>query len=122
MRLSKFMFLTVFVTSFSLLYVYQQTEIFRLAYVGQKKSTDFQDLLDKNSLLRYNIEKSASLVRIGTKVSRASDFEMPETYKLVRLSRPLENARFSKHVYKEESVFSRLFGIKRQAEAKTVNP
>lgn len=116
------MFLTVFVTSFSLLYVYQQTEIFRLAYVGQKKSTDFQDLLDKNSLLRYNIEKSASLVRIGTKVSRASDFEMPETYKLVRLSRPLENARFSKHVYKEESVFSRLFGIKRQAEAKTVNP
>jgi len=123
MRLHKFLFLTVFITSFSLLYVYQQTEILRQAYVGQKKTATFQDLLDKNSFLRYNIEKSASLTRIGSKISITSDYEMPDTYRLVKLNTNLENTRLSKHVIiKKESVFSRIFGIKRQAEAQTINP
>jgi hypothetical protein len=52
------------VTLFSLLYVYQQTEILHLAYVGQKRVTAFEDLFDKNSVLRYNINKSSSLVHI----------------------------------------------------------
>lgn len=123
MKLSRFLLVTFFFTSFSLLYVYQQTEIVRLAYAGQKRVANFQDLLDRNSFLRYNMEKSASLTRVGNKISGGiSAYEMPDTYKLVKLSKPLENLRLSKHAYKQESLFSRLFGIKRQAEAKTISP
>lgn len=122
MKLSKFLTFAVFITAFALLYVYQQSEIFRFAYTGQKKQARFADLLDNNSLLRYNIEKSASLVRIGNRLSKAPEFEMPTSYRLVRLTQPLENLSLAQHVYNKEGMLSRLFGIKRQAEAKTISP
>lgn len=122
MRLSRFLSIVGFITFFSLLYVYQQTEILRLAYVGQKKIATFEDLLDKNSILRYNINKSASLVRIGNRLSERADFQMPDTYRLVRLTSSKGNLRINTQAFKKESVISRLFGIKRQAEAKTINP
>lgn len=121
MRLSKFLLIVSFVTFFALLYVWQQTEIFRLAYEGQRKITLCQDLLDKNTFLRYNREKSASLIQIGTKFSKVSDFQMPDAYRLVRLSQPLENARAGSSMYRRESLISRIFSIKRQAEAKTTD-
>lgn len=121
MKLSKFLTLSGLITLFSLLYVYQQTEILRLAYMGQKKIAVFEDLLDKNSILRYNIGKSSSLVHIGTRISERADFQMPDTYKLVRLAAPEERLSVSS-LFKRENVVSRLFGIKRQAEAKTINP
>ncbi len=120
MRLSGFMCLAVFGTLFSLLYVYQQTEIFRLAYDGQKKVSLVEDLLDKNTILRYNISQNSSLIRIGNKVSSGTDFQMPDTYKLVKLTYPLAGSQANKYVIKKETVVSRLFGIKRQAEAKTI--
>ena len=86
MRLNKFLSMAFFVTFFSLLYVYQQSEIIRLAYAGQKQRMVFQDLLDKNSVLRYNIERSASLVSIGSNISGNSDFQMPDKYQLVKLT------------------------------------
>ncbi len=122
MKIPKFFTVIIFITAFALLYVYQQSEIFRLAYVGQKKQVHFADLLDNNSLLRYNIGKSASLVRIGSRVSNGPEFEMPTSYRLVRLTQPLENLSLAQHVYVKESMLSRLFGIKRQAEAKTISP
>ena len=120
MKLSKFLLMVSFITLFSLLYVHQQTEIFRLAYTGQKKLSVFQDLLDKNTILRYNIAKNASLTRIGNKVSLAYDFEMPDTYRLVKLTHPL--LRVSQRMPKKETLLSRLFGVKREAQAKTINP
>lgn len=123
MKLHRFLLVTFIFTSFSLLYVYQQTEIVCLAYAGQKRVADFQDLLDRNSFLRYNMEKSVSLTRVGNKISGGVNvYEMPDTYKLVKLNKPLENLRLRQHTYKQESLLSRLFGIKRQAEAKTINP
>ncbi len=121
MRTSKFLSIIASVTFLSLLYVYQQTEIFRLAYMGQKNMTVFQDLLDKNSILRYNIEQKASLVDIVNKVSDSVDFQMPDTYRLVRLTSPREGLRLAGHRIKKENILSRLFSIKRQAEAKTIN-
>ncbi|MCX5702418.1 MAG: hypothetical protein NTW64_05560 [Candidatus Omnitrophica bacterium] len=119
MRLSKFLLIVSFVTFFAILYVWQQTEIFRLAYEGERKIALYQDMFDKNAFLRYNREKSASLIQIGTKFSKVSDFEMPDAYRLVRLSRPLENVRAGRNMYRKESLISRIFSIKRQAEAKT---
>jgi len=124
MRLSKFLSSVTIVTLFSLLYVYQQTEVFRLAYVGQKKSAYLADLLDKTNILRYNIDKKASLVEIGSKISGCADFQMPDTYRLVRLSPGQEGLRLEarQNAPLRQTVFSRIFGINRQAEAKTIEP
>ena len=122
MKLPKFLFAAGCITLFALLYVYQQSEIFRLAYLGQKKITYSQDLLDINTVLRYNISKNASLVRIGDKISSNADFQMPNTYRLVKLSRPLNGLRVSQYVPKKETLIARIFGIKREAQAKTINP
>lgn len=109
-------------TCLSLLYVYQETEIFRLAYVGQKKQVVFEDLLDKNSILRYNIKRNASLVQIGARVEGSADFQMPDTYRLVRLAPSGEGLKVKEGSSNRQTLVSRLFGIKRQAEATTINP
>jgi len=105
---------------FSLLYVYQQTEIFRLAYVGQKKLVALEELLDKNTYLRYNIERNASLVQIGDRVSGNADFQMPDSYRLVRLVPSKEGFRLRAPASGKETLVSRIFGVKRQAEAETI--
>ena len=110
------------VTLFSLLYVYQQTEILRLAYSEQRQYAVFQELLDKNSVLRYNIEKNCSLVNIGGSVSNHADFQMPDKYQLARLVPSKEGVTFTQGTANKETLLARIFGIKRQAEARTVNP
>lgn len=122
MKLPRFLLTIVSITLFSLLYVYQQTEIFRLAYEGQNKISRLDDLLDKNTILRYNIETNTSLISIGDKVANNTDFEMPDAYRLVKLIRPLEGLKISQYISKKETLLSRIFGIKRQAEAKTISP
>lgn len=120
MRLSKFLSITCGVTLFSILYVSQQTEIFRLAYMGERKASFFNDLVDKNAVLRYNIQRNSSLTVIGTKVPQSAAFEIPDTYQVVRLA-PREGLRFaSGEPLRKENMFSRIFSVKRQAEAKTV--
>jgi len=123
MRLSKFLLLVIFITCFCLLYVYQQTEIFRLAYIGQKKSAVFNDFLDKNTMLRYNINKNSSLVLIDNRVSGYAKFEMPDSYRVVKLVYPQKGLRIANQSRssKLQNIATALFGIKRQAEARTIN-
>jgi hypothetical protein len=120
MRLSRFLSLIIAATAFSLLYVYQQSDIYRLAYTIQKQQVTFQDLLDKNTVLRYNIESNASLIRIGDRISESKNFQMPDNYRLLVLANA-NTAGTVKHVAGKESLVSRIFGIKRQAEAGIVN-
>jgi len=122
MRMNKFLSMIICVTLFSLLYVYQQTEILRLAYSEQRQYAVFQELLDKNSILRYSIEKNCSLVNIGGSVSDHSDFQMPDKYQLVRLVPSKEGVTFARGAANKETLLARVFGIKRQAEARTINP
>ena len=122
MRISRFVAVVSFITCFSLLYVYQQSEIFRLAYVGQKKQAYFQDLLDKNTILRYNVERNASLISIGNKISGSNDFQMPDSYRLVKLSATKEGFRINSENPAKQTMIARIFGIKSQAEAETINP
>jgi len=117
MRQNKFLSLIIFVTFFSILYVYQQSEIVRLAYAEQKQNLVFQELLDKNSVLRYNIEKSCSLVNIGTALLSNSDFQMPDKYQLVKLVPSSTGLTLAQHTANNETLFSRIFGVKRQAVA-----
>jgi hypothetical protein len=121
MKLSKFLLFATCITFFAVLYVYQQTEVFRLAYMGQKKSAVFQVLLDKNTILRYNKARNASLINIANRVSKGGDFQMPETYRLVRLT-SAKRVTAKNRTPKKQNLITRFFSIKRQAEAKTIGP
>jgi len=122
LRISRFLSIATFVTCLSLLYVWQQTEIFRFAYTGQKKLVLYQDLLDKNNFLRYNIKKQASLVQIGSKISKYSDFQMPDTYRLVRVAPVGKGVRLAQKPAPAGTILSRFFSIKQEAQARTINP
>jgi hypothetical protein len=121
MKVSTFLMVVTVGTAVAVLYVFQQTEIFRLAYACQKNHAAFQELLDKNTVLRYNIQKSASLIRIGDKVSRQENFQLPDAYRLVKLKCPPTLVRVSQPQPQRETLVYRLFGIKREAEARTLN-
>ena len=122
MRLSKFFSTIVFVTSFCVLYVYQQSEIFRLAYLGQKKQAIFTELLDKNTALRYNINKSSSLVNIGARINGTNDFQMPDNYRFVKFVASSGSLKLADQNQGRESLLAKIFGLKREAQAKTINP
>ena len=122
MKLTKFLSVVVFITSFSVLYVYQQSEIFRLAYLGQKKQTTFDGLLDKNTALRYNIKKNSSLVNIGNRISGDEDFQMPDNYRFVKLVSSKDGLRVADQNQGKEGLLARIFSLNREAQAKTINP
>lgn len=121
MKLSKFLSIIGLVTAVSCLYVYQQTEILRLAYAGEKRKAAFEELLDKNNFLRYNLEKGISLVRIGERASKTNDYEMPDNYRLVVSGYGRQDLWTQAQKPKPESLISRIFSVKRQAEAKTIS-
>lgn len=123
MRTLRFFAISIFVTFICLIYVYQQTEIYRLGYINQKKLIAFQDLLDKNSILRYNMEKRTSLIDVTNRFNNDKELQMPQDYRLVRLSsQQLDSSLARSKGLKQENIFVRIFGLKRQAEAKTINP
>lgn len=122
MKLTKFFSAVVFITSFSVLYVYQQSEIFRLAYLGQKKQSIFTELLDKNTALKYNINKSSSLVKIGARMGAASDFGMPDNYRFVKFVSSPAGLKLVDQSQAREGLLARIFSLKREAQAKTINP
>lgn len=122
MKMPKFLSMAVSITCFSLIYVHQQTEIFRLGYVSQKRQAVFDDLLDKNTVLRYNIARNASLVHLGDKLPGPRDLEMPNTYRLMRVASLKSKAKATQQFVKKETLLSRMFSVKRVAEARPINP
>jgi hypothetical protein len=123
MRLSRFLSAVLFITFLSCIYVRQQTEVFCLGYSGQKTLSRFNDLLDKNSILRYNLKKNTSLISMGSKVSESKDFQMPDNYLLVKLTSPKEElSPDNRYQGKRQNLVSRFFSVKRVAEAKTIGP
>jgi len=120
--MSKFLSFIFCITCFSLLYVHQQAEIFRLAYVGQKKQSLCEDLLDKNTVLRYNIKRNGSLVNIGNKIEKSNDFQMPDNYRLVRLTPDKEEGLSLTKQQPIVAFAARIFSVRNVVQAKTVNP
>ena len=118
MKMTKFFSVTVFITSFCVLYVYQQSEIFRLAYVGSKKQHTYNELFDKNTALSYNIKKSSSLINIGSRISGTNDFQMPDKYRYVKVVTSRDGIKPAK----QEGLLAAIFSLKREAQAKTINP
>jgi hypothetical protein len=122
MKLNKFFPIVIFITSFCVLYVYQQSEIFRLAYLGQKKQAVYTELLDRNTALRYSINKNSSLVRIGARINDTNDFQMPDNYRFVKFISSAGGLKPTEQGRSEEGLLARIFSLKREAQAKTINP
>ena len=122
MKMSNFITVTIFVTSFCVLYVYQQSEIFRLAYLGSKKQNTYNELLDKNTALSYNIKKSSSLVNIGSRINGTSDFQMPDKYRFVKVVNSNDGLRPANQNQARVGLLAGIFGLKQEAQAKTINP
>lgn len=120
MRLLKTLLIISTITLTALLYVYQQTQIFYLAYQNDKKQARLQEAIDKNNILRYNEKVLSSLPYIEKKLlARHSDFEIPREQRIVRLDLATQSrAEF----VKTNNILVRFFNsITRQAEAKPVN-
>ncbi|HOU36801.1 MAG TPA: hypothetical protein PK562_05980 [Candidatus Omnitrophota bacterium] len=122
MKVSKFLAVLISVTVLSLVYVWQQNEILRLAYERQKNYAFFQDLLDANSSLRYNLTHNTSVTKIAGRISQESDFTMPDNYCLVKVPAPARQTWYAQgYTGRKQTLVSRVFGIRRQAEAKTID-
>jgi len=122
MKMTKFLSVTVFVTSFCVLYVYQQSEIFRLAYLGSKRQNTYNELLNKNTALSYNIKKNSSLVNIGNRINETRDFQMPDKYRFVKVVPSKEGLEPVSQDRGREGLLASIFGLNREAQAKTINP
>ncbi|MDD5561184.1 MAG: hypothetical protein PHT50_03520 [Candidatus Omnitrophica bacterium] len=122
MKMTKFLSVTIFVTSFCVLYVYQQSEIFRLAYLGSRRQNTYNELFDKNTALSYNIKKSSSLVNIGNRISQSHDFQMPDKYRFVKVVASKDGIKPVSQSQGREGLLASIFGLKQEAQAKTINP
>jgi len=120
-KLHKFSFFALAVTFFCLAYVYQQTQIYCLAYTGGKKEQLYQDLLDKNNLLRYNLNVITSLPLMGGRVLGSCEFEMLAISGLMRLEEPKAKENLVKSTNKFFTRLGNIFSLKSQAEATPLN-
>lgn len=57
--------IVAFLVPLAILYVWQNTQTFKLAYEMENKAGAYKELLEKNSLLRYNINVRMSSQEIG---------------------------------------------------------
>ncbi len=68
MSLARFMKYTFLTTFFILVYIHLQMQIVDLAYQGQRKEAQIQDLVDKNGSTFYVISKLKSANHLGEKL------------------------------------------------------
>ena len=120
--MTKFLSVTVFVTSFCVLYVYQQSEIFRLAYLGSKRQSTYNELLNKNTVLSYSIKKNSSLVNIGNRINETHDFQMPDKYRFVKVVPSKDGLEPVTQGRERGGLLAGIFGFNREAQANTINP
>ena len=123
MKLLRVLLVICLVTLTALLYVYQQTQIFYLAYRNDKKQARLQESIDNNNILRYNIGVLSSLPYIEKKLlAKYSDFEIPEEQRMVKLNLITQRSQARQSTKKRTNVFARFFNsITKQAEAKPIN-
>jgi len=135
MKILRFFIFMVIITSLSLVYVFQQTEIIKLAYQTDRKSSLYQELSNENIILKYDLDTLNSLSHLGkTLVAKEAKFELPNGSQLATLELPygLSGLRPLRQTKRKALTLS-LFNLKslwlsdiaedlasRQAEAKTI--
>jgi hypothetical protein len=121
MRLFKVLSVIFFITFIALAYVHQQNEIFYLAYLGGKKQAALANLLDKNNVFRYNINRLSSLTCLDGNILRDADFEIPAVKQSVRFEAEQAGASVNPAAERKTNLILSFFGSVRQAQAQTLN-
>jgi len=130
MRTSRCILYTALGTVLCLFYVFQQTEIVKLAYKITTTEKILENILDKKTSLEYTLSSLESpLSRDKNLFLKNNGFEMAGKYKLVKVDKGIASARApikaaavktsSRGVLFKRLAFSTIFASK-QAEAKTV--
>lgn len=128
MRTSRSILFTALGTVLSLLYVFQQTEIVKLGYKITSAQNVLEQCFDRKTSLEYTVFSLESPFNLDKSLLLQKDgFEMPQTYKLVKVG-PAKNVAGAR--VKTARSASRTAGIRRlaflslfadkQAEAKTI--
>ena len=121
MKLIRFVFLVGIITCVSLIYLYQETETVKLSYTASKKSNRYQDLLEQNKNLKYNIARLKSVSSLGNKVLKDNaNFEIPRPAQLAEIK--LRNNKKVKlaSIQRKSNLILSFFSLKSQAEAQTI--
>jgi hypothetical protein len=121
MRLTKFLIVVLAITLLALLYVYQQSRIIQAAYQEQERLAFLKTLIDKSNNLGYSISRQTSLVSIAG-IWEGEDFEWPQRRQLVSLSTAEQISEDNQQIKESENIFTRLLGLKSQAEATLIKP
>jgi len=121
MSLNKIFTIVLGITLVALLYVYQQSKIIQLAYQEQERLAFLENVINKNNNLKFNIDRQMSLVSI-VDLWQDGNFEWPHQKQLVSLSTIEQGLKASKQLKEKETIFTRIFGLKSQAEATPVKP
>ncbi len=139
MNLTKVFIIILVITLLALVYVYQQSKIIQMAYREQEKLCIFESLVDKNNKLRYNLNWRTSLILVAG-AWQERDFEWPHQGQLVSLPGSTRAAadwqskgprwmpavqqisEDNNQTKRAQSLFTRLFGLKSQAEATSIKP
>lgn len=106
MRLKYFIIISFSITLLSLIYTWQQVNIIKLAYRENSRSLVYNELLDKNRYLRYNLIKLKSSHHLGNKLlDDKSDFEIPKRSQMLTLVLPKEKAKTDKNILAMDNRF-----------------
>lgn len=118
MKICKFLIITIIVTMVSLLYVHQQFALVKLSYDMDIKEKKFNQLLDQNKILAYNVFKLKSPLNLSR---YNNNFKIASSNQIISANPKLVSRR-NNIILAKRSGFN-VFGIltlKRQAEAQTI--
>ena len=120
MRTSRFIFYTVIGTVLCLFYVFQQTQITKLGYRITTAQKMLNTVMDRKTYLEYTASSLESPLHLDkTLFVNNAEFEMPQHYRLVKVSTsPTVKVASSASALKRFA-FATFFGG-RSAEAKPV--
>ena len=116
----------VVLTSFALVYIHMQMQIFDLAYKGKYKEKELRKLIDDNGNVTYNILKLKSSNHLGEKLlGEESHLQFLDNARVVELNLPpVKEERgilaLSSDADKKSNFFTELFTLKSQAVAKPI--
>ena len=119
--MNKFLIIILAITAIALLYVYQQSKIIEMAYAVQERLAFLDSCLNNNNNLKYLINRQMSLVSIAD-IWQGGDFEWPNQKQLVSFSGVRQVSIDNVQIKTKENIFTRIFGLRSQAEATLVNP
>jgi hypothetical protein len=62
------------------------------------------------------------LVNIGGRINATTEFQMPDNYRFVKFISSREGLMLADENQNKEGLLARIFSLKREAQAKTINP